>query len=588
MAAWVENLFYKALPACAVMLFAVVTTFAESSVPQIAEPQQPELLNYAGIDALKKLSPELTGSGVKIAVVCRSNTYQDGLPQNDYFPNISHNCFANRQFNIYDNGKLQGGVSGHSTAICSILFGEDPNAFNPQLGHFNYLGIVPQAAGDVYEFWYFLTDKVLTHQPPEADILTASFGSQFEDWWTRGIDSMAENRGLIVIASIGNGTNAYDPPLYPGAGANAIAVGIVNSVDTNEVNTSLSNFSLAYPEHSSCGPTSDGRCKPDIVTAGNCLVADENEPNGYKPAGNWSSFSTPIVTGVTALLVQAAKQDPNLSMAVSKNGGNSVMKAIILNSAIKLPYWHKGLPGKDDDHTAPLDYLQGAGVLNAVGAYEQLTAMQHAPGEIAAAGWDNNVLDGDNTPANTYKIDIGEPSCRIITATIAWNRHYDNEYPFDAMPEKDANLRLELWAVDPCEAGRNYLLDYSDSNVDNVEHIYTQADANFTNYELVVTYGIAEANLAWTAQRYGAAWNISGLPASAEETSLDSDIRWYDLNGDGVVDKYDFDILFMNMLTSMESPGSYLLGDLNSDGKINFDDINILIGHINLKADWKE
>ena len=79
--------------------------------------------------------------------------------------------------------------------------------------------------------------------PPDADIVTASIGSPLEDWWTRGIESMAEHHGLIVVTGIGNGLNANDPLLYPAAGANVIGVGVIDSVNVEDPVINLTNFS---------------------------------------------------------------------------------------------------------------------------------------------------------------------------------------------------------------------------------------------------------------------------------------------------------------------------------------------------------
>ena len=107
---------------------------------------------------------------------------------------------------------------------------------------------------------------------------------------------------------------------------------MVDSVNTDDPATNLAHFALAYPEHSSFGPAGNGHSKPDIVAPGNCLAAELNEPNGYEATGDWSSFATPIVAGAVGLLVQKAKQDPALSLAVSPAGGNCVIKAILMNS----------------------------------------------------------------------------------------------------------------------------------------------------------------------------------------------------------------------------------------------------------------
>ncbi len=273
------------------------------------------------------------------------------------------------------------GISAHSTAVCSILLGRDPNAYNEQIGGFHYEGVVPDAQADVYEFWSFLVNNVFPCSAPDANVITADIGYQFEDWWTRGIEAMAQKYGLTVVVGIGNGSNASDPVLFPGAGGNVIGVGVVKSVESNDVTTGLSRFALVYPEYSSKGPTSDGRCKPDIVAPGNCLAAIADEPNLYEPTGTWSSFATPIVAGTAGLLIQQASLDPNLQQVAARDGGNCVIKSVLLNSATKLPYWHKGRLTKDDDHDVPLDYLQGAGMVNAVGASSQLLAGQHLPGD---------------------------------------------------------------------------------------------------------------------------------------------------------------------------------------------------------------
>jgi hypothetical protein len=564
------------LIACMAAMLTPVSAVAGAEGPQTT--LQPQGLNCTGIYELRQLDPDLTGSGVTFAILCRSTTYIDGEPQNDYRPTIEHSCFKDKQLKFSDQAKLPAGISSHSTAVCSILLGEDPNAFNSQLGRFHYQGVAPQAQADSYEFWHFLTNNIFSHSPPDADIVTASFGTQFEDWWTRGIESMVEQHGLTIVASIGNGSNVYDPLLYPGAGANVIGVGVVDSVKTENLATNLTHFSLAHPEHSSLGPTADRRCKPDIVAPGNCLAADANDPNRYEATGNWSSFSTPIVAGTIGLLVQKAKEDPNLSLAVAPQGGNCVIKAILLNSAKKLPFWHKGRLQKDDDHEVPLDYIQGAGMVNALGAYEHLIAGLAKPEETSTIGWDNNQLENNENPQNIYKITLAEPAEEFITATAVWNKHYGSEYPFRTMPDKDADLRLELWAVDPEDPNNDYLLDYSDSRVDNVEHIYTPADANYIDYELIVSFS-DDPNRIPTAERYGLAWNVG--------KKQDSDnILWYDLNADGIVDDLDLTILVSNVLTGIKSPESYLLGDINADGTIDPEDFRIILDHKDTQADW--
>jgi hypothetical protein len=534
---------------------------------------QPKGLNYVGIYALRQLDPNLTGKGVKFAVVCRSITYIDGKPQNDYQPAVGHNCFKNIQFNFHDLQHLPAGVSAHSTEVCSILFGRNPNAYNDQIGNFSFEGAVPDASADVYEFWSFLVNNVFPASAPDVNVLTADIGYPLDDWWTRGIEAMVEKTGITAVVGIGNGTNSADPVLYPAAGDNVIGVGVVQSVNTGDVNTGLSQFALVYPEYSSKGPTTDGRCKPDIVAPGNCLAASPDDNNLYEPTGAWSSFATPIVAGAAGLLIQKAAQSPDLQPALSHEGGNCVIKSLLLNSATKLPYWHKGKLTKDDDHEVPLDWLQGAGMVNALEGDRQLSAGRHLPGDCPITGWDLGKLDVNDSQANIYKIKVDDTAGKILTATVTWNRHFWPAYPFDSLPQNDSRIRLECWAVDANNPQNSYLIDYSNSARDFVEHLYIALDPNFTDYAIVVSYSDREVNLPQVTSAYGLAWNVAQKPAN-------NSLLWLDLNADGVFDSHDVKVLLDNLFADLEKSDNYLFGDINEDGQIDAADLQVFLNHL--------
>ena len=353
----------------------------------VAAAVQPAALEVAGVYKIARFDPNLTGRGVDIGLVCRSDTYSDLKPQNDYRPDISHNSFKDLTVRFHDDQPKSAGISAHSTAIASILAGLDPNASLLGLGDFSYEGACPDARLDVYEFRHFLAEYVFSGGWPQVDLLTMSLGWASEDWWTRGIDKMAEDFGLLVIAAIGNGTSAYDLPLYPAAGSNVLAVGVVDSAD------SLSEFSVPDVNHSTAGPTLDGRCKPDIVAPGNCLVAVAGTKDSYMPTGDYSSFAAPVVTGVASLLIQKAKSEPGLQLAVSPFAGNCVMKSILMTSAKKLAGWHKGALQSDDDYEYPLDFRQGAGMVDGFAAYSVLTAGMQQDGNVKTMGWDTDLIE---------------------------------------------------------------------------------------------------------------------------------------------------------------------------------------------------
>jgi hypothetical protein len=541
---------------------------------------QPQALNWAGITALRSLDSSLTGTGVRLGLVCRSFTCTEDEPQYDYLPNTSHGCFQNAKLHFNDDSKATASVSPHETAVCSILFGEESVGIASNLPPFTYQGAIPAAEGEVYELRHFVTQYVFKQSKPAVDLVSASFGMPFEGWWTRGMESLAEHEGLTVIASIGNGSKASEPPLYPGAGPNAIGVGVVSSVNSDNPATSLAYFALANPDQSTRGPTTDGRCKPDLIAPGNCLVASAEGDQGYTMSGTWSSYSTPVVAGVAGLLIQTAKQDKRLAGLLSPDGGNCLMKAILMTSATKLPYWHKGRLTTEDDHEVPLDYTQGAGMIDAVRAHQLLTAGRGSPGNVATSGWDLNRLEGSQVLQQVYRVVLNEPANKMLTVTLAWNRHYDNkEWHFERLSDSDTDLRLEVWAVNPRNPNDSVLLDYSDSKVDNVEHVHVETTAGDTSYVIVVTYSNpAERNLP--GERYGVAWTVADKPAE------DKDILWEDLNADGIVNDLDFAILMNNLVTGQKSPDAYVIGDINMDGAVDVNDVKVLYAHRNQKADW--
>jgi hypothetical protein len=521
---------------------------------------------YSGIHDLRSTDAQITGTDTTIASVCRSMTYIDGQPQRDYLINIDHDCFSVGDIKLADGMEFAKGISEHATAIGGILAGSDPNAYYDQIGEFYYEGVAPDARIDIYEFWRFVSNYVYGGREFQADVLTMSVGTVFQEWWTRGIERLIERDGLIVTAGIGNGKDVYDPVLYPGASANVIGVGVIDSlrIDGTE------RFSLPSMEHSSTGPTVDGRCGPDIVAPGSFIVPDANSANGYYITDDWSSFATPVVSGTIALLMQKAKSDESLQDAAAKDGGNCVMRAILLNSARKLPYWHKGDITGEDDHQYPLDFIQGAGALDAAKAFEHLTAGRGGEKGDGTIGWDNNAIERIKDSENVYQIDVAESAGKYITATLVWNRHYQDKYPFSAKPQADTDLRVELWAVDS-DTQQRRMIDYSDSADDNIEHIYFLADPDYTSYELVVAVsGAGEKGSDF--QGYGFVWNVQ-KPDGRED-------GWkHDLNSDGRVDDLDLS----SILGKIDKPYTGVRGDFNLDGTIDVKDVKSMMDLLDSK-----
>jgi hypothetical protein len=77
---------------------------------------------------------------------------------------------------------------------------------------------------------------------------------------------------------------------------------------------------------------------------------------------------------------------------------------------------------------------------------------------------------------------------------------------------------------------------------------------------------------------YAVAWNVGAKPAR-------DDSLWFDLNGDGVVDDLDVNVLLDNLIAGMGTSDRYLFGDINSDGVIDISDLDILVHYIDSATD---
>ena len=241
------------------------------------------------------------GQGVTIAVLDGGFRNADRIPA---FENI--NIIGAKDF-ISENTDDIYRKADHGTKVLSAMGVNAP---------YVYTGTAPQAG-----YWLLRCEDIQTEQPVEedywtmaaefadsvgADIINSSLGyTQFDrhlgDHRYRDMDghtafisqsaSMLADKGMILITSAGNsGMGPWKKIVFPADAENIITVGAVTPKGMNAPFCGV-------------GPTQDGRTKPDVMAQGSPAAVISGRGTINRDMG--TSFSTPVVCGLTACLWQA-------------------------------------------------------------------------------------------------------------------------------------------------------------------------------------------------------------------------------------------------------------------------------------------
>lgn len=245
-----------------------------------------------------------TGDGITIAIL--DNGFP-GVNTEDGFAYIRNNGQIKGGYNFVDDNEEIYGNGTHGTMVLSTIGGYVENDF---------VGTAIDA-----DFYLFITEDN-THELPDeevhwiaaaeqadylgVDVINTSLGySAFDDprydyeysdmngettYISRGAQIAAE-KGIMVVVSAGNeGGNSWH---YITAPSDAKDVFTIGAVDWDGAPAGFSSY----------GPTPDGRIKPDVDALG--VWASIIRPDGSIDYSSGTSFSSPIMAGAMACLIQA-------------------------------------------------------------------------------------------------------------------------------------------------------------------------------------------------------------------------------------------------------------------------------------------
>jgi hypothetical protein len=361
-----------------------------------------------------------------------------------------------------------------------------------------------------------------------------SFGSTFLDNDALRRFDFEQNRDN-VLSVVGTNNGAGSPPnALVGYGYHAMTVGLANGLHCNALTPA--------------GLDGQNRRKPDIVAP-----------------GSFTSFSTPIVGSVAAILFETTDLDPGL--ATNPNADKATLiKAVMLAGTNHRPGWtnNPATSGPTRGQTStPLDPLFGADLVNVDRSHYILTGLEQngsttvpAQRSIIDRGWDWIPTLASNT--SVYYRFTAWAETDEVSVLAAWNRSVSTSFASFTLMDIDLTLHkvngtsiTSLVGDARTFVGGNVS---SISTVDNVEHLYVT--------------GLAPGEYVIEVKR-----------KSGAQATLPVALAWYmtdtgplgDLNDDDFVNAEDLAIL-------LGAWGGNGIGDLNGDSTVDALDLAILLG----------
>jgi hypothetical protein len=314
-----------------------------------------------------------------------------------------------------------------------------------------------------------------------ADVINSSWAGSTGFFGTAGVDQISQvldglantNPHTLFVAAAGNSGVGPNQVPTPGASYNVLTVASVaydggafdipssfSSGGPNDYQDPIRTVSggrqvvdIAAPGENISGAYYGGETGGNRPQLGGVPNGDPGGPNWYTNSTSGTSYSSPTVAGGVALLYDASYANfPTNSDARDAR----VMKAVVMNSAVKTLGWNNGQTPNPNGSggvvtTQGLDNRVGTGRMDLNRAYDQLlsgtTDVPGTPagfqGAVNPLGWDYGQV-GQSVP-NDYLINSLLQVGTTFTATLDWFRNRTSPSGATWNDISYANLDLEIW-----------------------------------------------------------------------------------------------------------------------------------------------
>jgi Subtilase family len=377
-----------------------------------------------------------------------------------------------------------------------------------------------------------------TYAAARADVLSTSVGDSSDTAGTGTmsgqLDSLARlHPNTTMVAAAGNNGPANGTVGGPASGYNVVSVGALDGPTNYSTVASFSSrgpLQTAWYDGTNTRTYAGGiasRAGVDLLAPGSNLVMPavigSNSVSYYSIAG--TSFATPLVAGGAALLDSTAKTyfDASVTNAATRS---EVIKAVLMNSADKLPGWDNGqrIAAGVITTTQALDWAMGAGRMNLNAAFSQYTTSAVITSGsgitqtgftalIQSAGWAFGTasLGGHNDYQFLNQLLNGQQ----LSVTLAWMR--DRTWNADIADYADvaqAELDLMIYRITP---GGEQLVAQSISPVGTVQELsFLVGDPGTYDIRVGYSTNLFDLSGSYSLQEYGLAWSAQSVPEPSD------------------------------------------------------------------------